>query len=142
MHINGATAPVPEANRGLGKRLVEQLVERGTAKVCGAARRPETVTTPAVTAIHLDITDPSSVAGFAVVLDTCGKIRAARHYRPSTDPTGLLSDDVPAAVGCPGWIDRRTIQVRRKRWQRSAQSGWHGRRSARGWRSRPLPARG
>jgi NAD(P)-dependent dehydrogenase (short-subunit alcohol dehydrogenase family) len=46
MHINGATALVTGPNRGLGKRLVEQLVERGAAKVYGAARRPETVTTP------------------------------------------------------------------------------------------------
>jgi NAD(P)-dependent dehydrogenase (short-subunit alcohol dehydrogenase family) len=57
MHINGATALVTGANRGLGKRLVEQLIERGAAKVYGAVRRPETVTTPGVTAIHLDITD-------------------------------------------------------------------------------------
>jgi NAD(P)-dependent dehydrogenase (short-subunit alcohol dehydrogenase family) len=69
MHINGATALVTGANRGLGKRLVEQLVERGAAKVYGAARRPETVTTPGVTAIYLDITDPSSVAAASAVAD-------------------------------------------------------------------------
>jgi NAD(P)-dependent dehydrogenase (short-subunit alcohol dehydrogenase family) len=46
MQVNGAIALVTGANRGLGHRLAEQLVERGAAKVYGAARRPETVTTP------------------------------------------------------------------------------------------------
>jgi NAD(P)-dependent dehydrogenase (short-subunit alcohol dehydrogenase family) len=40
MHINGATALVTGANRGLGERLVEQLVERGAAKVYRGGRRP------------------------------------------------------------------------------------------------------
>lgn len=54
------TALVTGANRGLGKRLAAELVERG-AKVYAAARRPETVDLPGVVAIQLDITDPESV---------------------------------------------------------------------------------
>jgi NAD(P)-dependent dehydrogenase (short-subunit alcohol dehydrogenase family) len=67
VQINGAIALVTGANRGLGRKLAEQLVERGAAKVYGAARRPETVTTPGVTPIRMDITDPSSVAAAAAL---------------------------------------------------------------------------
>jgi NAD(P)-dependent dehydrogenase (short-subunit alcohol dehydrogenase family) len=54
------TALVTGANRGLGKRLAAELVERG-AKVYAAARRPETVDLPGVVPIQLDITDAESV---------------------------------------------------------------------------------
>jgi NAD(P)-dependent dehydrogenase (short-subunit alcohol dehydrogenase family) len=54
------TALVTGANRGLGKRLAAELVERG-AKVYAAARRPETVDLAGVVPIQLDITDPESV---------------------------------------------------------------------------------
>jgi NAD(P)-dependent dehydrogenase (short-subunit alcohol dehydrogenase family) len=55
------TAFVTGANRGLGRRFAEQLVERG-AKVYGGARRPETIDVPGVIPVQLDITDPESVA--------------------------------------------------------------------------------
>jgi len=55
------TALVTGANRGLGRRFAEQLVERG-AKVYAAARRPESIDIPGVIPIQLDITDPESVA--------------------------------------------------------------------------------
>jgi NAD(P)-dependent dehydrogenase (short-subunit alcohol dehydrogenase family) len=54
------TALVTGANRGLGKRFAAELVTRG-AKVYAAARRPETVDTPGVVPVALDITDPESV---------------------------------------------------------------------------------
>jgi NAD(P)-dependent dehydrogenase (short-subunit alcohol dehydrogenase family) len=55
------TAFVTGANRGLGRRFAEQLVERG-AKVYAAARRPETIDLPGVIPVQVDITDPESVA--------------------------------------------------------------------------------
>ena len=55
------TAFVTGANRGLDKRFAAQLVERG-AKVYAAARRPETIDSPGVVPVQLDITDPESVA--------------------------------------------------------------------------------
>ncbi|GHB70090.1 short-chain dehydrogenase [Streptomyces viridiviolaceus] len=60
MELKNAVAVVTGANRGLGRHLAAQLVERG-AKVYAAARRPETVDLPGVTPLRLDVTDEESV---------------------------------------------------------------------------------
>src|SRR5437868_1158547 len=60
MELKDAVAVVTGANRGLGRHLAGQLVERG-AKVYAAARRPETVDLPGVTPLRLDVTDPESI---------------------------------------------------------------------------------
>jgi NAD(P)-dependent dehydrogenase (short-subunit alcohol dehydrogenase family) len=65
MRIDGSVALVTGANRGFGRRLTEQLVARGAAKVYAAARKPETITTAGVVPIRIDITDPASVAAAA-----------------------------------------------------------------------------
>ena len=64
MQIEGSTALVTGANRGLGRRFAEELVARG-AKVYAGARNPESVDLAGVTPIALDITDPVSVAAAA-----------------------------------------------------------------------------
>lgn len=60
MELKGATAVVTGANRGLGRRLAEQLVQRG-AKVYAAARRPEAVDLDGVTPLRLDVTDEATI---------------------------------------------------------------------------------
>ncbi|MGB8940281.1 MAG: SDR family oxidoreductase [Streptomyces sp.] len=60
MEFKNTVAVVTGANRGLGRHLAAQLVERG-AKVYAAARRPETVDLPGVTPLHLDVTDEKSI---------------------------------------------------------------------------------
>ena len=63
MDINGSTALVTGANRGLGRHLAEQLRDRGAEVYAGArdpARRPRRVTPVAI-----DITDADSVAAAA-----------------------------------------------------------------------------
>lgn len=60
MELKNAVAVVTGANRGLGRHLAAQLVERG-AKVYAAARRPETVDLPGVTPLRLDVTDEKSI---------------------------------------------------------------------------------
>ncbi|MCX5399598.1 SDR family oxidoreductase [Streptomyces sp. NBC_00102] len=64
MDISGATALVTGANRGIGRHLAAQLVERG-AKVYATARRPEAVDLDGVEILALDITDPDAVATVA-----------------------------------------------------------------------------
>ncbi|MET7606500.1 SDR family oxidoreductase [Streptomyces avermitilis] len=60
MDLKHAVAVVTGANRGLGRHIAEQLIERG-ATVYAAARRPETVDLPGAIPLRLDITDPESV---------------------------------------------------------------------------------
>ncbi|MFF8647879.1 SDR family oxidoreductase [Streptomyces griseoluteus] len=60
MELKNAVAVVTGANRGLGRHLVAQLVERG-AKVYAAARRPETVDVPGAVPLRLDVTDEASI---------------------------------------------------------------------------------
>jgi len=66
VQIQGSTALVTGANRGLGRHLAEQLVRRG-ATVYAAARRPETIDLGGVIPIALDVTDPRSIAAAAEV---------------------------------------------------------------------------
>jgi NAD(P)-dependent dehydrogenase (short-subunit alcohol dehydrogenase family) len=65
MQINGATALVTGANRGLGRRFAQALLDRGAAKVYAAARNPSLVDLPGVVPVQLDITDPAQVAAAA-----------------------------------------------------------------------------
>lgn len=65
MQINGATALVTGANRGLGRRITQALLDRGAAKVYAGARNPESVDLPGVVPVRLDITDPTQVTAAA-----------------------------------------------------------------------------
>lgn len=60
MELNDAVAVVTGANRGFGRELAAQLVERG-ARVYAAARRPETVDVPGAVPLPLDVTDAESI---------------------------------------------------------------------------------
>ncbi|MFF9817783.1 SDR family oxidoreductase [Streptomyces sp. NPDC014006] len=66
MELKDAVVVVTGANRGLGRHLAAQLVERG-ASVYAAARRPETVDMPGVTPLRLDVTDEESIRAAARV---------------------------------------------------------------------------
>ncbi|MEU4728833.1 SDR family oxidoreductase [Streptomyces sp. NPDC023588] len=66
MELKDAVAVVTGANRGLGRHLAAQLVERG-ATVYAAARRPEMVDLPGVIPLRLDVTDAQSIRAAARV---------------------------------------------------------------------------
>jgi NAD(P)-dependent dehydrogenase (short-subunit alcohol dehydrogenase family) len=61
MQIQGATVLVTGGNRGLGRALVEEFLDRGAATVYAGARDPRTVTNPRAVALPLDVTDPASI---------------------------------------------------------------------------------
>lgn len=63
MQINGSIALVTGANRGIGRRFVEQLLAQGAQKVYAATRRPDLlkVSDSRVVALHLDLLDETSI---------------------------------------------------------------------------------
>ena len=65
--IEGITALVTGANRGLGKAFTQALLDRGAAKVYAGARDPSTVevTDARVVPVRLDIPSPGDVAAAA-----------------------------------------------------------------------------
>ncbi|HET9143109.1 SDR family NAD(P)-dependent oxidoreductase [Actinophytocola sp.] len=70
MNINGSTVLVTGANRGLGARLVAELLRAGAAKVYATARTSGTIAAdvradPRVHPLALDITDQASVEAAA-----------------------------------------------------------------------------
>jgi NAD(P)-dependent dehydrogenase (short-subunit alcohol dehydrogenase family) len=67
MDIAGSVALVTGSNRGIGRRFVVQLLERGASKVYATARRPDLVDIPGVEVLQLDITDQASVAAAAEI---------------------------------------------------------------------------
>jgi NAD(P)-dependent dehydrogenase (short-subunit alcohol dehydrogenase family) len=66
MDLSTSVAVVTGANRGLGRQLAAQLLERG-AKVYAAARNPESVDLPGAIPLRLDVTDPALVAAAAAI---------------------------------------------------------------------------
>jgi NAD(P)-dependent dehydrogenase (short-subunit alcohol dehydrogenase family) len=92
VRIEGSTALVTGANRGLGRRFAEALLLRG-ATVYAAKRGPELVELAGVTPIQLDITDPESIAGAAAATgDVSLLINNAGSSTGASLLTGALDD--------------------------------------------------
>ncbi len=86
MRIEGSTALVTGANRGLGRHLAQELLARG-ARVYAAARNPASVDLPGVTPVALDVTDPASVAAAA---DASGDVTLLVNNAGSSTGAALL----------------------------------------------------
>ena len=91
MDITGSVALVTGANRGLGRRFTQALVERGAAKVYATARNPESIDIPGVVPLQLDITDPASVAAAAAV---AGDVTLLVNNAGTSTHSDLLHDDL------------------------------------------------
>ena len=66
VNVKGSTVVVTGGQRGLGKAIVEELLQRGAAKVYATARSPKPSDDPRVVSVALDVTDTGSVAALAV----------------------------------------------------------------------------
>ncbi|MEU7973671.1 SDR family oxidoreductase [Micromonospora sp. NPDC049089] len=91
MQINGSTALVTGANRGLGKAFAEALLARG-ATVYATARRVESIDIPGAVALQMDITDPASIEAAAgkvgdlnILINNAGTSTEAPLLGPSLD---------------------------------------------------------
>jgi NAD(P)-dependent dehydrogenase (short-subunit alcohol dehydrogenase family) len=63
MNLHGETALVTGVGvDNLGQHFVEQLLERGAKRVYATARRPELIDIPGAEVLHVDLTDPDSIA--------------------------------------------------------------------------------
>ena len=67
MQIQGSTALVTGANRGLGAAFVQELLDRGAARVYAGARHPEPSDDPRVVPIELDVTRADQIAAAAAL---------------------------------------------------------------------------
>ncbi|GAA4637230.1 SDR family oxidoreductase [Actinoallomurus vinaceus] len=97
MRIQGATALVTGANRGLGQVMTRMLLQRGAQRVYAGARDPQTVVEPGVIPVGLDVTDPAQVAAAA---ETCADVTLL------VNNAGVLTDS--ALLAAPGLGAART----------------------------------
>ena len=63
--IEGAVALVTGGNRGFGRAMVQELLDRGAAKVYATSRSPQPQTDARIVPLVLDVTDDDSVAAAA-----------------------------------------------------------------------------
>jgi NAD(P)-dependent dehydrogenase (short-subunit alcohol dehydrogenase family) len=95
--IKDSVVLVTGGSRGIGKALVEELYDRGAAKVYATARDPRSVTHPDAVPLALEVTDPASVAA------------AAEQVQDLT----ILINNAGAAVGA-SFLDSPIEDVRRE----------------------------
>jgi NAD(P)-dependent dehydrogenase (short-subunit alcohol dehydrogenase family) len=91
MDINGSIALVTGANRGFGRELAQQLLQRGAAKVYATARNPDTIDLDGVVALQLDITDPESVRKAA---EAASDVTLLINNAGISTHTGLVDGDM------------------------------------------------
>jgi NAD(P)-dependent dehydrogenase (short-subunit alcohol dehydrogenase family) len=93
MQIAGSTALVTGANRGLGRRIAQELVARG-ATVFAGARKPETIDIPGVIPVQLDVTDEASVAAAAAAIEAHGGLSLLINNAGSATGAALLDGEL------------------------------------------------
>lgn len=92
MLLQGATALVTGANRGIGHQFAVDLLRRG-AKVYATARRPELVDVPGAEVLRLDITDQASVEAAAAL---AGDVDVLINNAADTAGGNLVTGDLDA----------------------------------------------
>lgn len=95
MDIEGCTALVTGANRGLGRAYAEALLQAGAAKVYAAARDPATITDPRLVPVRLDVTSPSEVEAAA---RACGDVELLINNAGAMLRSPALAEDAEAAL--------------------------------------------
>lgn len=89
--VQGSTVVVTGGQRGLGKAIVDELLQRGVAKVYATARAPRPSDDPRVVSVALDVTDPESVAALA---DTASDANVVVNNAGTFGAPKLLTSDI------------------------------------------------
>jgi NAD(P)-dependent dehydrogenase (short-subunit alcohol dehydrogenase family) len=96
VHFSTSTPVVTGASRGLGRHLVDALLERGASKIYSLARDPSRVRRDErVVGVHFDLLDPETIGA------------AARH---TADATLLINNASIAAFSPPLEADPERLQ--------------------------------
>ena len=101
MRIEGSTALVTGANRGIGRAVTEALLARGAAKVYAAARDENTVADlrerygERVVPVRLDVTDPDQVAA---AVRAAGDVDLLVNNAGAFEPTDLTDEEIVAVA--------------------------------------------
>ena len=105
VNIKGSTVVVTGGQRGLGKAIVDEFLQRGAAKVYATARGPKHSDDPRVVSVQLDVTDADSVAALAVTASDAEIVQEPTDQPWGTrdcalrDPSGnLIRIDQPPAA--------------------------------------------
>jgi NAD(P)-dependent dehydrogenase (short-subunit alcohol dehydrogenase family) len=92
VNIKGSTVVVTGGQRGLGKAIVDEFLQRGAAKVYATARAPKPSEDPRVVSVELDVTTPDSVAALAalatdadIVINNAGVLGASKLLASDID---------------------------------------------------------
>lgn len=92
MDIKNCVALVTGGNRGIGRQFVDELLERGAAKVYAAVRRPEQADVPGAELLHVDITEPDSVLALA---ERASDVTLLVNNAGIASTTSLITGDLP-----------------------------------------------
>lgn len=93
VNVQGSTALVTGANRGLGRAIVERLLAAGARRVYAAMRKPEPILgLPEAIPTQLDVTSPESVAAAAdrhpdvdLLINNAGVVAGGRLLAAATE---------------------------------------------------------
>lgn len=149
MDLTNAVALVTGANRGLGRDLATQLLERG-AKVYGGVRNPASLDVPGLIGIEMDITDPAAVERAAktagdvtFLVNNAGAINRFSALSGSMEdvrremeanyfgPLGVIREFVPVIEANGGGAILNALSV--LAWYHPVDTGAHSAAKAAGW---------
>lgn len=91
MDLQGSVVLVTGANRGIGAAFVQELQERGAAKIYAAARDDRTVDVDGVVPVRLDVTDPEQVRAVA---EAASDVQVLVNNAGVSTGTSLITGDL------------------------------------------------